>query len=150
MREARAVSTTVSYTLTLAISALLVTGLIVAGGDYVDDRQEQVVRGELTVIGQQIVSDIAQADRLAGARTGPTTIKLNQSFPERVTGTGYRITLDPNSGDPEVELQSVDPKIRVTVGLVNETSVKQSTTNGGRVQVYYDSSGDDKLEIRNV
>lgn len=149
MRKDRAVSTTLSYTLTLAISALLVTGLIIAGGDYVDDRQEQVVRGELTVIGQQLVSDLAQVDRLAVAGSNPTTIRLNQSFPARVTGSSYRITLRPNGGNPEVELKSVDPEITVRVGFVNETSITQSTTNGGQVQVYYDSSGDE-LEVRNV
>jgi len=148
MREDRGVSTTVSYTLTLAISALLVTGLIVAGGDYVDDRQEQVIRGELTVIGQQLASDLAQVDRLnVSADSADPTIRLNQSFPERVTGTGYRITLRPNGGSPEVELRSVDPEITVRVGLVTETDVRESTTNGGRVQIRYESG---KLEVRNV
>jgi len=148
MCEDRAVSTTVSYTLTLAISALLVTGLIVAGGDYVDDRQEQVIRGELTVIGQQLASDVAQADRLAvAADSSDPTIRLTQSFPQRVTGTGYRITLGPG-GSEMIVLESIDPEIRVTVGFAAETDIGDSTTNGGTVQIsYVDSS--DTLEVGN-
>ncbi|MFC7028484.1 hypothetical protein ACFQH8_15745 [Halomicroarcula sp. GCM10025710] len=68
-QDDRAVSTALGYVLTLSIASLLVTGLIIAGSGFVEDRREQVVREELTVIGQQIGADLARADRLWWRRT---------------------------------------------------------------------------------
>ncbi|WP_423999376.1 DUF7266 family protein [Haloarcula salina] len=141
----RAVSTTLSYTLTLTIATLLVTGLVVAGSDFVNDRREEVVREELAVIGQQVASDLAQADRLVqAAHGGSPTVTLRRSYPERVAGSGYRISLDgPND---RVALESVEPSLSVTVDIETTSAMGTSTVNGGVVVVTYESG---QLEVRN-
>jgi len=90
----RAVSSTLNYVLSLGIMAVLVTGLLSAGGGFVEDRQEEVIRSELEVIGQQVASDVQRADRLVTAGDDNREVTLAQSLPERISGTGYRISLE--------------------------------------------------------
>ena len=143
----RAVSTTISYTLTLTIATLLVTGLVVAGGNFVSDRQTEVVREELSVIGQQVASDLAQADRLVRAadRSDPT-VTITRAYPERVAGGNYRISLD--TTDDNIVLESTDPAVTVTVSIVTVTPYGDSSVDGGRVRVIYDDSSS-QLEVQN-
>ncbi|WP_135304513.1 DUF7266 family protein [Haloarcula amylovorans] len=145
MSDTRAVSTALGYTLTMAIAAILVSGLLIAGGDYVDDRREQVIRNELTVIGQQVVSDLHRTDRLVVAGRGSVTASVEQTFPERVAGSTYRLELDP--GGPAVILRSTNPVIEVTVDVQTETPLAASTSDGGVVEIHYDDSSGE-LEVR--
>jgi hypothetical protein len=143
----RAVSSTLNYVLSLAIAALLVTGLLIASGSFVEDRQEQVIRSELRVIGQQVASDIARADRLVTASDDPAnaTVSVDQQFPDRITGTTYRLTLVEQE-DPELVLTTTSPDVEVTVDVQNRTSVSESSVDGGTVVVTYDGSD---LEVHN-
>jgi hypothetical protein len=141
----RAVSSTLNYVLSLAIASLLVTGLLIAGGTFVEDRQREVIRSELSVIGQQVASDINRADRLLTAGSGPTKVAINQSFPRRIAGAGYDIQLNP--GDDELVLSSVDPEVRVDIHVETESTLVSSHADGGIVAVKSTSS--DELEVTN-
>lgn len=146
MSNERAVSTTLSYVLTLAIATLLITGLIIAGGTYVDSQREQVIRDELTVTGQQIASDIERADRMVRAGDSVATVRTNQSFSNTVTGTPYRVTLD-DSADAVV-LNATNPDVTVRVALAVETDLADdNSVLGGDLQVRYTGS---ELEVDNV
>lgn len=144
--DRRAVSTTLSYTLTLTIATLLVTGLVIAGSDFVNDRREQVIREELEVIGQQVAADLAQGDRLVrAADSSSPTVNLIRNYPERVARTGYQLTLD--TTNDEIVLKSVDPEITVTVGMKTSTSITTDTSvNGGKANIVYTGS---QLEVQN-
>lgn len=143
----RAVSSTLNYVLSLAIAALLVTGLLIASGGFVENRQEQVIRSELRVVGQQVAADIARADRLVTASDDPSTaaVAVDQQFPSQITGTTYRLTLLEQE-DPELVLTSTSPEVEVIVDVQNQTSVSESSVDGGTVVVAYDGSA---LEVRN-
>jgi len=141
----RAVSSTLNYVLSLAIASLLVTGLLIAGGTFVEDRQTEVIRSELGVIGQQVASDINRADRLLTAGDGGTRVVINQSFPKRITGTGYDVQLNP--GDDELVLTSVDPEVRIDVHVETDSPLVSSHADSGIVVVKNTSSGE--LEITN-
>lgn len=146
MRDARAVSTTLSYVLTLSISAILVSGLLLAGGSYVDDRREAVVEDELTVIGQQLAAGLERADRLVRAGDASTvSLEIDQNLPNQVTGSGYRVSLD--GSNEEIDLESTSSDASVTVGFTSQTSVASSSAQGGRVQIVYVSGN---LEVTNV
>jgi len=143
----RAVSTTISYTLTLTIATLLVTGLVVTGSDFVSDRQTEVVREELSVIGQQVASDLAQADRLVrAADNSDPTVAITRTYPERVAGGNYQITLEPAEND--IVLESTDPDVTVSITINTATPYADSSVDGGRVRVVYDTGGS-QLEVQN-
>ncbi|KOX91987.1 DUF7266 family protein [Haloarcula rubripromontorii] len=146
MRRNRAVSTTLSYTLSLAIASILVSGLLIAGGNFVEDRQEQVIRDELEVIGQQVAADIGRIDRLVVAADNDPTARLNHTFPARVSGSGYRVSIDPAAD--ELTLESTSPEVSVTVSLTTRTDLGDSSADGGVITVFYDESSR-QLEVRN-
>lgn len=139
----RGVSTTLGYILTLAITAILVSGLLVAGGNLIEDQRERSIETELEVIGDQLTSQIQAVDRLNQSGQGETEFaRIRQDFPSHVTGQAYRITLE-ESDDPVLRLETTRPDIAVEIGLTNTTAVGQSRISGGDVVVEYDSDEDE-------
>jgi hypothetical protein len=145
-RRARGVSSPLGYVLTLAITALLVTGLLVAGGNFVADTREQVVRQELEVVGQHVASNVEMADRLVRAGDDPTTVAVNGDLSERVTGSTYRVELVAQP-DPYLRLNTTRPEVSVTVTLDNRTDLGASDVGGGDVSAVYDDA-EDEVVIR--
>jgi len=149
MSETRAVSTTLGYVLSLAIATLLITGLIIAGGSYVETQRDKVIRDELTVVGQQLAADIERADRLvrAGDTDNPVVLSVNQTFSNSVTGSTYTVGLDESRSS--VVLNTSRPEVSVRVGVTTETALSDSTVSGGTIRISYDA-GDEHLEVQDV
>jgi len=145
MSDERAISFTLNYVLTLGIAALLVTGLIVAAGDYVGSQRESVVQSELEVLGHQLAAAIEQADRLV--RAGDTDeLRLNHSAPSEVARSTYSVEVDPGSPESELHLDATGVDVTVTVETETTTALAASTVEGGSVTVEYDP-GADELEV---
>lgn len=145
--DARGVSTTLSYVLTLSITTLLVTGLLVGIGGFVEDQRERAVRSELRVIGQQIAADVQAADRFV--QSGDTSFTIRRDLPADVVGRSYRVAVvvDDPGNDPPLDtylrLTANDPDVGVEIDLVVRTDIAESSFTGGSVSVTYDSG---KLE----
>lgn len=154
----RSVSTVLNYVLVLSISTVLVGGLLVAGGTFVEDNRERVINAELKVIGQHVAGNMEQVDRYVNASKanvddGLEAAYINQSFQPQVTGSPYTIELvegDPPEGEPpRLVLTAEDPGIVVDLPVTVHTEVRdESEARGsGTISVYYDS---DKLVIDNA
>lgn len=150
----RSVSVALNYILVLAISTVLVTGILLSGGNFVEDNRERVIESELTVIGHHIAGNMEQVDRLANASQenleefggDPDTVYVNQSFQQRVTGSSYRVELVDN-GQPQLRLVAIDPGITVDVNLSVSNDVRDdSSANPADISVYYDP-GPEELVI---
>jgi len=144
MTDDRAVSVTVNYILGLSVTFLLVTGLFIAGGDFVSDQRETSVRTELQVLGEQVAADISQADRLAQSTGDNASVRVRRELPSRVSGVSYAIEIQGGT-DPEVLLTTNDPDIEVTVDFTNETNVEMTSITGGPIAVNLTAS--ETLEI---
>lgn len=137
----RSVSTTFGYVLTLAISSLLVTGLIVAGGTFVDQQREQVVQHEMEVIGEHVAGNVQQVDRMVNASDESTPVaQINQSFPTHISGTTYNIELVENGGEPKLYLNSTRPELTVTVNVTTRTDIGDSVADGGTIVIRHDDT----------
>ena len=143
----RGISTPLGYVFTLAVATALITGLLVAGGGFVSDTRQQVIRQELHVIGQHLASNVEMADRMVQAGGDVDAVALNQSFTQRVTGSNYRVDLVPGA-DPFVRLNSTSPDVSVEIDLENETALGESSADGGDISVVYDSANEE-LVIQN-
>lgn len=141
----RAVSTMLSYILTLSITAILISGLLLTGGNVVETQQERTAQTELRVIGQQVAADLNAGDRLADATESGQAV-VTREYPDRVVGTTYTISIDGSAGEILLEAQRFG--VRVTVPFVTETPVADTTISGGDVVVTY-RSGPDELEVTN-
>ncbi len=139
--DERGVSTTLSYVLTLTITALLASGLLISAGAFVENRQEETARDELDVIGQQLTARLMAADRLAAS--GAENVTVRMQFPETVAGSQYTIEVQPGSDRIVLNTTSIDATARVT--YTTRTSVSAVRVNGGNLEIVL-SGGN--LEVR--
>lgn len=144
----RAVATTFGYVLTLAITTLLVSGLLIAGGNFVEDQREHVIESELEVIGEQLANQVNAADRLVQSGQGETTVRIEQRFPVTVTDVPYRITLHEEER-AFIQLNSTRHDVSTTVSVSNTTDVGHSRADGGSIVIEYEEE-EETVVIDNV
>lgn len=148
MTDERAVSAVLGYILTLSVVTLLVSGLFVASGDFVQNQHERAIRAELEVVGNRLAADLAAVDRLALATGAGGRTRLATDLPARVAGNPYRIDVSPVNGSPNVyqlDLTTTEPAVSVVVRVRLETDLAGGTLNGGDVTVVYDGTA---MEVR--
>lgn len=147
--DERAVSTTLGYILNLAVATLVVTGILIAGGDLVDDQREQTVRTELEVIGHQVAADLVAADELAATADAGDTVEVRRNLPRDVAGRTYQIEFVPGGGsDPHLLLRPTGSDVVVRVDLDLETELAASTVDGREIVIRYaDVDGDPAIEL---
>lgn len=141
--DERGVSVTVGYVLNVAVAALLVSGLLVAGGGLIDSQTEQVTRDELSVIGHHVADGLSSADRLV--RAGDVeTLSIQSELPSRTAAGGYTIEVDVDetSNGGTLQLRTHSPEVTVRVPFRNKTDVRESSVGGGPVRIEYDPETD--------
>lgn len=136
----RGLSTALGYVLTLGITVILVSGLFIAGGNFVDSQREEVVRTELDIVGEQVVTHVNAADRLNESSTYEANVTIEQRFPSNVVGTSYRISVEEDG--PRLRLTTERPSVEVTIPVTNTTNVADSSASGGAIVIRYDRNRD--------
>ena len=138
----RAVSVTVGYVLTLAISTLLLSGLFVAGGSFVETERERAAQGELRVVGERVAADLATVDRLveSAANRSSLTVSRPVDLPDRAAGTVYRIRVTETGerGTVALESERTDAAVRVPFPTDATVTVRNATVTGGDLRIYWD------------
>lgn len=150
-RDRRGVSTVVAYTLGLVITTLLLTGLVVSIGDFVQDQRERAIRSQLEVVGNLLGGDLRDHDALvlaaveAGGSPSTVTVSSDRALPDTAAGTSYVMRLeDTNSqaGADIVVLSTKTPPVEVTVRLATTEiiAVRENRLTGGDVHIDFDTS----------
>lgn len=150
--DRRAVSSVLGYVLTLGITAMLVAGLMMAAGGFVDGQRERVVHSELEVVSERFATDLEHADRLAATLDGDDGVaRVDSQLPQTVAGLQYEIAVDELEGDDDTyritvstTSQSAEVTTSTTVGV--EAGIEETTVRGGDLQIAYDPDGDE-LEV---
>jgi len=142
----RGQSTTLDYTLSLAIATLLVAGLVTAASGLVDDSREQVVRTELEVIGEHLASDLVAADRLAQSGDSTERLTMTRPLPARVAGSEYTIRTESAGSVQWINLSASGPGVTVSVRAETAASIADTGIDGGTVTITYDPAADE-LEV---
>ncbi|MFB6178316.1 MAG: hypothetical protein ABEI77_01170 [Halorientalis sp.] len=143
-RGERGQAITLNYAMGLGIGVILITGLLIAGGTFVNSQRKSAIQTELRVIGQQTAADIATADRLSQSTTDNSTVTMEHSLPNTVAGGRYNIELV-DSKDAYLILTTSNPDVRVRVDVVNSTDLKGTTINGGSFRINQTASGELEL-----
>lgn len=151
-RDRRGTSTALGYVLSLGISAVLITGLIVAGGGVMQDQREQSARTELAVVGQTIADDLASAARLADCDSCELSLRID--VPARVAGESYLVeVVEVDEADPQylyrLDLRTGRSDVQESVRVRTRLPVAETSVAGGSLLVEYDS-GAGVMEVRNV
>jgi len=150
--DERSLSVTLNYVLVLGITAILISGLVLAGGIFVENQRNSAIRGELTVIGTHMASNVEQVDRYVAAGRDPSSAHVNQTFQRQVTGQNYVVQLDPNDGEPlppQLVLSASGTDVTVRVNVTVQVEVAETSAEGGTISVSYEQSRDEVV-IRNV
>lgn len=149
----RGVSTTLGYTLTLSITAVLVAGLLTAGGGLIEDQRNTVAADELSVSGQQLAAGFENADRLA-ATTDNGTVRVNVWLPEAIAGGGYELTIRNESNPPDqpalatIVASADGVEVTQNISFRTENPAANRTVPGGPVTIsYHDIDGDELREL---
>ena len=149
----RAVSVTVGYVMTLAISTLLLSGLFVAGGSFVETQRERAAQGELTVIGERLAADLMTVDRIAASAASPDDLTANRSvgLPNRVSGTAYRVRISSTGTSGTIRLDSdrADATVTVPFRTSENVTVRNATLSGGDLRIWWnaDAGPDGELVV---
>lgn len=141
-RDDRALSTALGYVLLLAVATLLVSGLLITTGSYVDGQRDRTAREGLSIAGQQAAGAIETADRLvASSEADPSTLVVTQRLPRRIAGTGYTLAVNVTGGDTVLELSparpGAEPSDTVVIPMATGTPVDETRVQGGRIEVTY-------------
>lgn len=146
----RAITSPVSFTLTVAMAMLLVTGLIYAGSAQVENQRSATARAQMDVVGQQVAANLEAADRMVRASEGdPSTLTIERRLPTEIVGTSYSVTVETDA--VVVSSPVLDENVRVPVEARTDVAASDggdsdATINGGQIAITYDS-GDDELEV---
>ncbi|MFD1571770.1 DUF7266 family protein [Halorubrum laminariae] len=142
----RAVSVTVGYVLTLAIGALLLSGVVIAVGGVIDAQTQRTVESELSVTGQTAVANLESADRLARAAEadrpgseGAVTVTVDADLPTRIAGRGYRIEINSSA----VVVRTERPDVRIEIPHAATGDVSETTVRGGPIRISYAVADED-------
>ncbi|WP_237561702.1 DUF7266 family protein [Halorubrum halophilum] len=152
--DERGVSVTVGYVLTLAIGALLLSGVVIAVGGVIDGQTQRTVESELSVAGQIAVANVESADRFARAAEadrpeseGTVNVVVEADLPSRVAGRGYRIEIDSET----VLVRTDRPDVRVEIPHAATRNVTETTVRGGPIRISYTladgNSGPGTIEV---
>lgn len=137
----RAVTVAVGYVLNFAVAALLVSGLLIAGGGLIESQTKQVATDELSVIGHQLADELSSADRLV--RAGDvSTLSIRTELPRGTTAGGYTIEIDieESSDEGTIVLRTSSPEVTVTVPFRIRSALEEDQIGGGSVRIEYDGS----------
>lgn len=148
----RAVSAVFGYVLTLGIISLLIGGLFLAAGNYVEGQHDRAVRSEFEVVGNRIAADIAAMDRLALAAGINGEAELRVELPPQAAGRPYQIAVSPVSGTDTVyhlNLTTADGKdrVKVEVRVKSKTELASTTVSGGDLRIVYNGTA---MEVRDA
>lgn len=150
MTDNRAVSATLGYVMVIGITTVLISGLFIAAGGFVENQHERAIRAELEVIGNRMAADIAAVDRLALAAGSSGETELEVNLPPRTAGKSYDIEISQVAGSPNtyhLNLSTSNPSVFVEVRVRTKTTLVSATVSGGDVVIDYDGSD---LEVRNA
>lgn len=134
--DTRAVTPAVTHVLTIAITSLLVIGLLATAGSFLNTEERTNARADLELIGNRLADEVSRVDALAqnGGRTSIIT-----HHPAEVSGGGYTVDHRPPSecteGDSCLELSAHDVDVDVVVPVQNSTSVQVRTESPGTFNV---------------
>lgn len=95
----RSVSIAITHALTIAISAVLISALLISAGNLLQKQEERVAQDQFNDIGADIVTHINSLDRL-NATGKDANASVTPEYPNEVAGETYTIELSGGSKNP--------------------------------------------------
>lgn len=141
----RGVSIALTHAFTVAITAVLLTGLLVGAGQLLDTQENRVTQQQFSEIGNDLVSQLDRFDRLAAA-PGNASATVTQQYPRDVAGYSYRLSIvetdERFTQSHALELEHLQKDTSVLYPIANDTPIAaESSARGGPIEVCLDHGG---------
>lgn len=144
--EDRALSTVAGYTLTLAVTGILITGIITGVAGFVESESEITAADQLEIAGNTLGSELGTVHGMA---TNPADsnqqINTTVDLPDRTTTGAYTVTVTGS----QIQLETVDGDVSVTEPLPDANDNIDISSNGridgGSVDITY--SGGNTINV---
>ena len=144
--DERAVSSTVTHVLAIAIGAILIGALITGMSGFLEDERERATRVELESLGARLADDVAAASQLA---RGGGNASLQVDLPERVVDTRYTVSIETGppcvtgttDSDSCLVLEAASPEVTVVQPLANRSAVRFVEDGDGDLLLRVDGTG---------
>jgi hypothetical protein len=151
--DTRGAASQVVQVLTAGITALLISGLVLGAGTYLEGQQERATQEELNVVGERMATELSRVATL-GEKPGTDSISLVVNHVQDIAGEQYLVELttdssvcsqQPGTTPPScLQLRVPSNDVQVVVGLnIPAGDIDEETIVGGPVRVIYDGSADE-------
>lgn len=125
----------VSVVTSIAI-LLLFSGAIIGSLHVTSQGAEIAQRNQITSEGQKVAGELAKVDRLVRSSNSGGQIGRHISLSDRIGSRQYEImTVTEADGDQKLILQTVDEELKVTIPYGTQTTVKETTVQGGDIYI---------------
>jgi hypothetical protein len=112
MTDERAVSIAVTHALTLAITTVLISGLLIGAGNVLSAQEKQVAQSQFDEIGGDLTSQLNSLDRLN--ETGDNvTVTVQPQYPNLVAGQTWNLRLIDNGRSEVYKNETVQSVLQI-------------------------------------
>lgn len=133
--DRRAVSVAITHALTIAITTVLVSGLLIASGGLLDSQEQRVGEDQLEEIAGDVTSHIHAFDRMS-QHGNDVTASVEPNYPAQIVGSyAYRIELYEDDGSGIVEVRSSRLGQSVTVEIDTDVAILDSSETGSSPRI---------------
>ncbi|MHB9285709.1 hypothetical protein ACKVMT_01555 [Halobacteriales archaeon Cl-PHB] len=132
--DSRGASIAITHALAVGITALLVSGLLVGAGNYLDQQQRTVAREQLSDVGSDVVDKINRLDGL-NATGENVSVTLHPTYPRTVAAEPYLVeirTSGPTEGTLLVRSSTLHRPLRFPVNTSTQLNPTSLSTTGAR------------------
>jgi len=123
----RAVSIAITHALTIAITAVLISGLLIGSGQLLDRQEDRVASEQFSEIGSDVVSIVNSLDRLNATGEG-VNATVRPTYPQQVVGSPYQINI---TADEDSYPFETDHALEITSDLIDRPIQYPLTTDSG-------------------
>lgn len=95
----RAVSVAITHALTIAITAVLLSALLISAGNLLQSQERRVAESQFTDIGADIASQVNSLDRL-NATGSNVTASVTPDYPAQVAGESWQVSFSDGAENP--------------------------------------------------
>lgn len=144
-RDSRAVSVTITHVLTIAITTILISGLLIGTGTLLDSQKDRATFDEKSTIGDRLATEITSVSQSA-ERHPDDEVVVRTEHPRRLSGGQYFVHLYDDPDECEtwgheqclvLESGQTDSNVEVPFKL-DGTDIDGTTVQGGDIWIHYD------------
>jgi hypothetical protein len=139
--DTRATSITVTYTMTVAISAVLIMGLLVSAGGLVDRQRERLTQLQFEDIGTEVTSELVAVDQFVTA-SGEDSVSNRLTLPTHVAGNPYDLVLTTAGATATLSVAAGGGSTSLSFDLQPQSDVCPTAIDGGAILVRYNATDD--------